>query len=142
MKKQNRIINTLLNPKAILGIIISVGGLYWAFKDFQFQEFKNSLNQVKYFYVFVAMFFLLVVIFSGVFSQIENSNPKILFWVGCAGSFDERYKKVTKAFIKILNKLEVDYAVLGKEEGCTGDPARRAGNEYLFQMQALIIFQH
>ena len=58
MKKQNRIINILLNPKTILGIIISVGGLYWAFKDFQFQEFKNSLNQVKYFYVFVAMFFL------------------------------------------------------------------------------------
>jgi len=67
----------------------------------------------------------------------SNKNPEILFWVGCAGSFDERYKKVTKAFIKILNKLEVDYAVLGKEEGCTGDPARRAGNEYLFQMQAL-----
>lgn len=67
----------------------------------------------------------------------SNKNPEILFWVGCAGSFDERYKKVTKAFIKILNKLEVNYAVLGKEEGCTGDPARRAGNEYLFQMQAL-----
>ena len=67
----------------------------------------------------------------------SNKNPEILFWVGCAGAFDERYKKVTKAFVKILNKLEVNYAVLGKEEGCTGDPARRAGNEYLFQMQAL-----
>ena len=67
----------------------------------------------------------------------SKKNPEILFWVGCAGSFDERYKKVTKAFIKILNKLKVNYAVLGKEEGCTGDPARRAGNEYLFQMQAL-----
>ena len=65
----------------------------------------------------------------------SNKNPEILFWVGCAGSFDERYKKVTKAFIKILNKLEINYAVLGKEEGCTGDPARRAGNEYLFQIK-------
>lgn len=67
----------------------------------------------------------------------SNKNPEILFWVGCAGSFDERYKKVTKSFIKILNNLRIDYAILGNEERCTGDPARRAGNEYLFQMQAL-----
>ena len=67
----------------------------------------------------------------------SNQDPEILFWVGCAGSYDERYKKVTKSFIKILNKLSIDFAVLGDEEGCTGDPARRAGNEYLFQMQAL-----
>ena len=67
----------------------------------------------------------------------SNQDPEILFWVGCAGSYDERYKKVTKAFIKILNKLSIDFAILGDEEGCTGDPARRAGNEYLFQMQAL-----
>ena len=67
----------------------------------------------------------------------SNKNPEILFWVGCAGSFDERYKKVTKSFIKILNSLKIDYAILGNEEGCTGDPARRAGNEYLFQIQAL-----
>ena len=67
----------------------------------------------------------------------SNKNPEILFWVGCAGSFDERYKKVTKSFIKILNNLKIDYAILGNEEGCTGDPARRAGNEYLYQMQAL-----
>ena len=71
-------------------------------------------------------------------SFIESKqDPEILFWVGCAGSYDERYKKVTKAFIKILNKLSIDFAILGDEEGCTGDPARRAGNEYLFQMQAL-----
>ena len=67
----------------------------------------------------------------------SGKNPDILFWVGCAGSYDERYKKVTKAFTKILNDLNINYAVLGKEEGCTGDPARRAGNEYLFQMQAI-----
>ena len=67
----------------------------------------------------------------------SGRNPDILFWVGCAGSYDERYKKVTRAFTKILNDLNINYAVLGKEEGCTGDPARRAGNEYLFQMQAI-----
>ena len=69
---------------------------------------------------------------------IESGNPpEILFWIGCAGSYDERYKKVTKSFVKILNELNINYGVLGKEEGCTGDPARRAGNEYLFQMQAI-----
>ena len=67
----------------------------------------------------------------------SGRNPDMLFWVGCAGSYDERYKKVTRAFTKILNDLNINYAVLGKEEGCTGDPARRAGNEYLFQMQAI-----
>ncbi len=67
----------------------------------------------------------------------ENKAPEILFWVGCAGSFDDRYKKVTKAFVKILNKLEINFAVLGEEETCTGDPARRGGNEFLFQMQAI-----
>jgi len=66
----------------------------------------------------------------------EGKSPEILFWVGCAGSYDERYKRVTKAFVKILNKAGVDFAVLGTEESCTGDPARRAGNEFLFQMQA------
>ena len=69
--------------------------------------------------------------------MISNEDPEILFWVGCAGSFDDRYKKVTKAFVKILNKLKINFAILGDEETCTGDPARRAGNEYLFQMQAL-----
>jgi len=63
--------------------------------------------------------------------------PEILFWVGCAGSFDERYKNVTVAFTKILNKIGIKFAVLGTEEACTGDPARRAGNEFLFQMQAV-----
>src|SRR6187455_2894337 len=62
--------------------------------------------------------------------------PEILFWVGCAGSFDQRAQKITRAFATILNKLEIKYAVLGNEEACTGDPARRAGNEFLFQMMA------
>src|ERR1035437_296443 len=63
--------------------------------------------------------------------------PEILFWVGCAGSFDDRAKKVTRAIVKILNHANVKFAVLGTEEGCTGDPAKRAGNEFLFQMQAM-----
>jgi heterodisulfide reductase subunit D len=66
----------------------------------------------------------------------QNKTPEILFWVGCAGSFDDRYKKVTKAFVKILTHLNINYAVLGTEEACTGDPARRAGNEFTFQMLA------
>lgn len=65
-----------------------------------------------------------------------SQAPEILFWVGCAGSFDQRAQKVTKAFIEILNAVGIDYAILGKEEMCTGDPARRAGNEFLFQMMA------
>lgn len=67
----------------------------------------------------------------------EGKTPEILFWVGCAGSFDARAQKVTLAFTKILNEVEVDFAILGKEESCTGDPARRAGNEFIFQMTAL-----
>ena len=67
----------------------------------------------------------------------KGEMPDYLFWVGCAGAFDDRYKKVARAFTRILNHLKVSYAVLGKEESCTGDPARRAGNEMLFQMQAL-----
>ncbi|MFA9290025.1 MAG: (Fe-S)-binding protein [Solirubrobacteraceae bacterium] len=67
----------------------------------------------------------------------EGKTPEVLFWVGCAGSFDDRAKKITKAFVKILEHCKVDYAVLGKEETCTGDPAKRAGNEFLFQMQAM-----
>ncbi len=67
----------------------------------------------------------------------QGQMPEVLFWVGCAGSFDERYKRVTKAFVKILNAVEIKFAVLGTEETCTGDPARRAGNEFLFQMQAI-----
>lgn len=67
----------------------------------------------------------------------KGESPEILFWVGCAGSFDERYKNVTRAFVKILEKVGIRYAVLGTEESCTGDPARRAGNEFLFQMQAV-----
>ena len=66
----------------------------------------------------------------------RGESPEVLFWVGCAGSFDERYKSVTRAFIKILNHVGISFAVLGEEETCTGDPARRAGNEFLFQMQA------
>jgi Fe-S oxidoreductase len=62
--------------------------------------------------------------------------PEVLFWVGCAGSFDQRAQKITKAFATILNKVGVSFAILGKEEMCTGDPARRSGNEFLFQMMA------
>jgi Fe-S oxidoreductase len=78
-----------------------------------------------------------------VFSEIEAGvdKPEYLFWVGCAGAFDDRYKKVVRAFAKILDKLNVSYAVLGKEETCTGDPARRAGNEMLYQMQALQVIE-
>lgn len=67
----------------------------------------------------------------------RGEKPEYLFWVGCAGAFDDRYKKVARAFAKILTHLNASYAVLGKEETCTGDPARRAGNEMLYQMQAL-----
>ncbi len=67
----------------------------------------------------------------------EGKVPEVLFWVGCAGSFDDRAKKITKAFVKILNEAKVEFAVLGTEESCTGDPAKRAGNEFLFQMQAI-----
>jgi heterodisulfide reductase subunit D len=71
----------------------------------------------------------------------KNEVPEILFWVGCAGSFDDRAKKITKAVVKILNKCNVKFAVLGTEESCTGDPAKRAGNEFLFQMQAMMNIQ-
>jgi Fe-S oxidoreductase len=67
----------------------------------------------------------------------EGKQPDVLFWVGCAGSFDDRAKKITKAFVRLLNKAKVSFAVLGTEESCTGDPAKRAGNEFLFQMQAV-----
>jgi Fe-S oxidoreductase len=67
----------------------------------------------------------------------QGKQPDVLFWVGCAGSFDDRAKKITKAFVKILNKANVSFAVLGTEESCSGDPAKRAGNEFLFQMQAM-----
>ena len=66
----------------------------------------------------------------------EGKKPDVLFWVGCAGSFDQRAQKITVAFCKILNALNINFAVLGKEESCTGDPARRAGNEFIFQMKA------
>jgi Fe-S oxidoreductase len=71
----------------------------------------------------------------------RGEKPEYLFWVGCAGAFDDRYRKVVRAFTKILTYLDVSYAVLGKEETCTGDPARRAGNEMLFQMQALQVIE-
>ena len=66
----------------------------------------------------------------------KGESPEILFWVGCSGSFDQRAQKITRAFATILDKADVRYAILGKEETCTGDPARRAGNEFLFQMMA------
>ena len=68
----------------------------------------------------------------------EGKQPEVLFWVGCAGSFDDRAKKITRAFVKILNHIGVEFAVLGTEESCTGDPAKRAGNEFAFQMQAMM----
>ena len=67
-----------------------------------------------------------------------GETPGVLFWVGCAGSFDDRAKKITRAFVKLLNNAGVSFAVLGTEENCTGDPAKRAGNEFLFQMQAML----
>jgi Fe-S oxidoreductase len=67
----------------------------------------------------------------------EQQQAEIVFWVGCAGSFDDRAKKITKSFVKILHQAGVHFAVLGAEESCTGDPAKRAGNEFLFQMQAI-----
>jgi heterodisulfide reductase subunit D len=75
----------------------------------------------------------------------KGEKPEYLFWVGCAGAYDDRYRKVAQAFAIILDYLEISYAILGKEESCTGDPARRAGNEMLYQMQALHnieIFSH
>jgi Fe-S oxidoreductase len=71
----------------------------------------------------------------------KGEKPEYLFWVGCAGAFDERYRKVVRAFTKILTYLDISYAVLGKEETCNGDPARRAGNEMLYQMQALQVIE-
>ena len=78
---------------------------------------------------------IVVPVMADVFAKGEK--PEFLFWVGCAGAFDDRYKKVVRAFTKILTHFKIDYAVLGTEETCTGDPARRAGNEMLYQMQAL-----
>ena len=71
----------------------------------------------------------------------QGKKPEVLFWVGCAGSFDDRAKKITKAFVKLLHNAKVDFAVLGTEESCSGDPAKRAGNEFLFQMQAMMNIQ-
>lgn len=66
----------------------------------------------------------------------KGDTPEVLFWVGCAGSFDQRAQKITKAFVTILDKVGIRYAILGQEEMCTGDPVRRAGNEFMFQMMA------
>lgn len=71
----------------------------------------------------------------------KGEKPEVLFWVGCAGSFDDRAKKITRSFVKILNNVGVNFAILGTEESCTGDPAKRAGNEFLFQMQAMTNIQ-
>ena len=67
----------------------------------------------------------------------KGESPDILFWVGCSGSFDDRAKKITRAIVKILNHVGIKFAILGTEESCSGDPAKRAGNEFLFQMQAM-----
>lgn len=71
----------------------------------------------------------------------KGEAPEILFWVGCAGSFDERAQKITRDICKILHHVGIKFAVLGTEESCTGDPAKRAGNEFLFQMQAMTNIQ-
>jgi heterodisulfide reductase subunit D len=71
----------------------------------------------------------------------KNESPDILFWVGCAGSFDERAQKITRDICRILQHVGLKYAILGTEESCTGDPAKRAGNEFLFQMQAMTNIQ-
>jgi heterodisulfide reductase subunit D len=76
----------------------------------------------------------MVKIMSEMFAAGES--PEVLFWVGCAGSFDQRVQRITKSFAEILNKVEISFAILGSEEACTGDPARRAGNEFVFQMLA------
>ena len=68
----------------------------------------------------------------------EGKEADILFWVGSAGSFDDRAKKITRAFVQILNKAGVNFGVLGSEESSSGDAAKRAGNEFLFQMQAMM----
>lgn len=73
--------------------------------------------------------------------KAKGEKAEVLFWVGCAGSFDERAKKTTRAFVKILNHVGINFAILGTEESCTGDPAKRAGNEFLFQMQAMTNIQ-
>ncbi len=70
--------------------------------------------------------------------QAEGQTPEILFWVGCAGSYDARAQKVTRALCEILQHAGISFAILGQEERCTGDPARRAGNEFLFQMMAMM----
>ncbi|MCZ2357111.1 MAG: (Fe-S)-binding protein [Bacteroidia bacterium] len=71
----------------------------------------------------------------------QGKQPDVLFWVGCAGSFDERAQRITRDFVKILQHIGISFAVLGREESCTGDPAKRAGNEFLFQMQAMANIQ-
>jgi Fe-S oxidoreductase len=68
----------------------------------------------------------------------KGEAPDILFWVGCAGSFDERAQKITRDICRILQHVGLKYAILGTEESCTGDPAKRSGNEFLFQMQAMM----
>jgi heterodisulfide reductase subunit D len=67
----------------------------------------------------------------------SGESPELLFWVGCAGSFDDRAKKITRAIVRILNHVNIKFAILGPEESCTGEPAKRAGNEFLYQMQAM-----
>ena len=69
--------------------------------------------------------------------KAKNESPEVLFWVGCAGAYDDRYQRVTRDFVRILSHLNISFGVLGIEESCTGDPAKRAGNEFVYQMQAM-----
>ena len=72
----------------------------------------------------------------GVPTMAEHPTAEVLYWVGCAASYDDRAKKIARATVRLLKVAGVDFAILGQEETCTGDPARRAGNEYLFAMLA------
>jgi heterodisulfide reductase subunit D len=102
-------------------------------KPGQFQSFLR-IDSVESLFLEQKRFYMQVRTMAEVVAAGET--PDVLFWVGCAGSFDQRAQKITRAFATILNKVGINYAILGAEEMCTGDPARRAGNEFLFQMMA------
>ena len=95
---------------------------------------RYSYYCIQYFQGFLTGYYMNIPTVADLFAN--GQSPEILFWVGCAGSFDQRAQKITKSFVTILDKVGINYAILGKEEMCTGDPVRRAGNEFMFQMMA------
>ena len=95
---------------------------------------RYSYYCIQYFQGFHTGYYMNIPTVADLFAN--GQSPEILFWVGCAGSFDQRAQKITKSFVTILDKVGINYAILGKEEMCTGDPVRRAGNEFMFQMMA------